>query len=654
MCGIAGFISPEGLSGAREVGNQMAAALAHRGPDSNGLWVSSDNAVCMAHARLAIVDLTETGLQPMTMRNGRYVLTYNGEIYNAHQLKKIIETQHGETSWAGTSDTEILFKSILLLGLEVTLKLAQGMFAFALWDEKTKELTLARDRMGEKPLYYGIMPDGSFLFASELKAIKKHPSFSGRIDRVALRQYLNHGYFPSPSSVYAGVFKLIPASYLVVQGGSLQDRTANRMGSPKLYWSLSDSAELTRNEVALLTESECVNRCEGLLRASVKQQMIADVPLGAFLSGGIDSSLIVATMQNLSSKPVNTFTVGFQEEGYNEAPFAGEVAKALGTDHSELYVSLDDARDVIPQLPQIFDEPFADASQLPTFLISKMARRSVKVILSGDGGDELFGGYDRYYWCNKIWRILKQVPAPMRPWLSNVVAGVAKVPVLDTNFLVRNLAGTGRQINPAGKFARLPYLLSSKTQEELYLRLLSNFESPGSVLKQDKSPDHVVFEGKNWNMFSTIEQNMMYLDTITYLPDDILTKVDRCSMAVSLETRVPFLDHRLQEFGALLPLEFKMRNGQGKWILRELLRKRLPSDLFERPKKGFSVPIASWLKGSLRPWAEDLIHSRAVVDGDLFDASILSKIWHGFVSGRQQNQQSLWTILVFLDWLSNE
>jgi asparagine synthase (glutamine-hydrolysing) len=596
----------------------------------------------------------------MASPSGRYVIAFNGEIYNHLALRReldeialvaqpsaVLQDEREVKRWRGRSDTETLLAGFEAWGLEATLRRAVGMFAIALWDRAERTLTLARDRMGEKPLYYGWQGD-TFLFGSELKALKVHPVFQGEINRDSLALMLRHNYIPTPHSIYRGIRKLPPATYLKLAIG-------DREREPVPYWSVCEAAERGQAQPFVGDASEAISELEGRLLESVGLQMIADVPLGAFLSGGIDSSTIVALMQKVSSRPVKTFTIGFAEQAYNEAQHAKAVALHLGTDHAELYVTPDEARAVIPRLPALYDEPFADSSQIPTFLVSQMARQHVTVSLSGDAGDELFGGYNRYSWAKSIWRVVGRVPAPLRK------VAVGSLNVLSQKGLA-SLYGSAsrllplrlRTVQPWDKLHKLAEILGVGSPEELYRSLVSHWKQPTDIVIGATEGRTVLTDRTSWPAIPEFERRMMYLDAVSYLPDDILVKVDRAAMGVSLETRVPFLDHRIVEFAWRLPLSLNFRNGQGKWILRQLLHKYVPKKLFERPKMGFGVPIDSWLRGPLKKWAEDLLDPVRLAREGFFNSAPIQQKWKEHLSGQHNWQYYLWDVLMFQAWLEQQ
>jgi len=645
MCGIVGFFSADGHNHQNIVVDMMD-AIKHRGPDDEGFWHNSESNVYLGHRRLSVVDLSSLGHQPMTSCSDRYVIVFNGEIYNHLLLRKSLKKSGVNITWRGHSDTETLLACIDTWGLKKTIKKCSGMFAIALFDKKHNSIYLVRDRMGEKPLYYGIQ-NGVFLFGSELKALKKHPEFQGEIDRNSLALQLKYSYIPTPYSIYKGIKKLTPGTILKV---SVNGKYANidAIESPMAFWSLKEVAINAQLNTYTGSDIEAVNDLDKLLSQSVKGQMEADVSLGAFLSGGIDSSLIVSLMQSQSSSSVKTFSIGFEQEGYNEAEYAKQIAQHLGTKHTELYVSAQDAMNIIPKLSSLYDEPFSDSSQIPTYLVSAMAKESVTVSLSGDAGDELFGGYNRYLWTRKIWNKVKYMPHSVRKFIA---WGMTSVSPEVWNKILRQIVSMPL---PGDKIHKLANILPAKSAEDFYFHLVSHWHDIDSIVIGVKNPVAPV-ERSNLGLYlGSIEQNMMYLDSISYLPDDILTKVDRAAMGVSLETRIPFLDHHVIEFAYKLPLSMKIRNGEGKWILKKVLDRYIPRELMERPKMGFGVPIDLWLRGPLRDWAESLLDESRLKREGFFHAESIRKKWNEHLSGDRNWQYHLWDVLMFQAWLEDQ
>lgn len=640
MCGLAGFWSGSLRASDRMMAlRAMTDAIANRGPDDEGGWVDDVTGVALGHRRLSIIDLSAAGHQPMTSHTGRYVTVYNGEIYNYRDLRDEVESQTPSRVWKGSSDTEVMLACFDLWGVPGTLERLNGMFALAVLDRQTGVLTLARDRFGEKPLYYGRL-GGAFLFGSELKALKAHPQFKGEINRGALALYLRFNYIPSPHSIWEGVNKLPPGHYLEVsEGGRL-------IGTPRPYWDFRQVAvEGAANPE--VDDEALVDRTEALLADAVGRQMVSDAPLGAFLSGGVDSSLIVSLMQAQSTTPVRTFTIGFSDARYNEAEHAKAVAAHLGTSHTELYIGPDEALDVVPKLPQSWDEPFSDPSQIPTLLLSRMARRDVTVALSGDAGDELFGGYSRYVSAPGLLRLGQRIPPPLKRTLSRTLQSRGIIAAVSG--AMQMLPPMLRQMGLADKLPKIGQSLSAPDADSLYRTLVSRNEAPSEGLLH-----HSAFS--DWTgpvapPFDDLRQTMMYLDTLTYLPDDVLVKVDRASMAASLETRAPFLDPRVVSAAWRIPLSAKFRNGKGKSILRDILYRHVPAELIERPKMGFAVPIDHWLRHELRDWAEALLDEGRLRQEGFFNPAWVRKLWTDHLSGRRSVHTQLWTVLMFQAWL---
>lgn len=651
MCGLTGFYQVGGFStkDAQAIGEAMASRIAHRGPNDSGTWTDGAVGIALAHRRLPILDLSPAGHQPMVSPSGRFVIVLNGEIYNHLELRSAL----GEANWRGHSDTETLLAGFEVWGIEATLKKAVGMFAIALWDRAERTLTLARDRMGEKPLYCG-WQNGVFLFGSELKALREHPSFEGEIDRGALALLLRHNYIPAPYSIYKDIRKLPAGTFLKLKAGDGQFAQGTQP-NPVPYWSLSAVVEAGQREPFAGGDAEAISALEARLKEAVGLQMVADVPLGAFLSGGVDSSTVVALMQAQSNRPVKTFTIGFNEEAYNEAEYAKAVARHLGTDHTELYVTPREAMEFIPRLPSLYDEPFSDSSQIPTFLVSQLTRRHVTVSLSGDAGDELFGGYNRYFWASGIWRRLGRLPVGLRRLLSRGLV-TPSAETWDSLYRVVAAALPSRwQLSqPGDKAHKLAEILALPSEEALYRDLVSHWKSPANIVLGAVEPATVLTDSSTWPLLHNFEQRMMYLDAVSYLPDDILAKVDRAAMAVSLETRAPFLDHRVVEFAWQLPLSMKIRDGQGKWILRQVLNKYVPQELIERPKMGFGVPIDSWLRGPLRDWAEALLNESRLRKEGFFNPEPVRQKWAEHLSGHRNWQYHLWDVLMFQAWLEKQ
>jgi len=683
MCGIVGQYSPRQRDGLEHLVRQMADALYHRGPDDGGAWVDEAAGIGLGHRRLSVVDLSPAGHQPMHSASGRYVLAFNGEIYNHLALRAELERigtgmdcraalamTDGSTEtetyadlgsgrglprvarkdgdavldggWRGHSDTETLLAGFAAWGVAATLQRAVGMFAIALWDRAERCLTLARDRLGEKPLFYGWV-NGAFIFGSELKALRAYPGFSNPISRDALALYLQHCAVPAPYSIYQDIFKLEPGCMLSLDVADL----ASKAVKTQAYWRLTDAV---RQGLAdpIQNEAEALSTLESTLREAVALQAVADVPLGAFLSGGVDSSAIVALMQAQSSRPVQTFTVGFEESGFDESPHALAVAKHLGTDHHALRVTAADARAVIPLLPAMYDEPFADSSQIPTHLVSKAARQHVTVALSGDAGDELFGGYNRYFLGPKVWNRLNHIPQGLRRGIAGVLT---HIPIHAWDGLGRALPGVHGVARLGDKVNKLARLTSAASLDDLYRGLVTEWPQDVDLVRGASRLPTQLDDSSLVTGVDDAEHRMMLWDSLTYLPDDILTKVDRAAMSVSLETRVPFLDHRVVELAWRLPLHMKIRGGQGKWALRQVLYKYVPRELIERPKAGFGIPVGQWLRGPLREWAEALLDEVRLDREGYFNPAPIRQVWQDHLSGRHDWTTRLWTVLMFQAWL---
>jgi len=650
MCGIAGFWQAPGARAAdpAAIARAMADTLIHRGPDDAGVWVDLEAGIALAHRRLSIVDLSPEGHQPMRSASGRYVTVFNGEIYNYRSLRAELEAEGAAPQWRGHSDTEVLLAAIERWGLEAALRRFVGMFAFALWDAQARALHLVRDRMGEKPLYYG-WAGNALVFASELKAICAYPGFRRDVDPDALALYLRYGCVPAPYAIFAGTNKLLPGTILRIEA---RDLLVRRHPVLQPYWTLAGATTDGVRTLSTGSAKVLTDELDKALRAAVAGQMVADVPLGAFLSGGVDSSTVVALMQVQSSRPVRSFSIGFSESDYDEAGHAKRVARHLGTDHCELYVTSRDALAVVPSLPVMYDEPFADSSQVPTFLVSRLARQSVTVSLSGDGGDELFGGYNRHRWGRSLRRWLGWAPGGLRRGLAR---GVASRPPADWDRTFARLSALlprGLRYKAAGdKLHKLAGLLSADSDETLYQLMVSFW--PDGVARRAAGyplPPGWIAHGTPAALRSMPER-MMYLDALGYLPDDILVKVDRAAMSVSLETRVPLLDHRVVELAWRLPLRMKLHGGQGKWLLRQVLYRYVPRELIERPKQGFAVPLDSWLRGPLRDWAEALLDERRLAREGFLDPALIRKRWQEHLSGARNWQHHLWIALMFQAWL---
>ena len=628
MCGIAGLIdrggrlSPQGLP---EIVRAMADVQRHRGPDAGDIWVDAEARMAFGHRRLSIIDLSPMGAQPMISADGRHVITYNGEVFNFAELRRELEA--GGRRFRGGSDTEVILEGCAAWGADATARRLIGMFAFALWDRQSRIMTLVRDRLGIKPLYY-VANENLFAFGSELKVLRACPGWTPEIDRDAVMGYFRHGYIGQPKSIYAGVNKLPPGHVLTLKPGQ----------APELapFW---DMREVARDGLAAAGTRNWTD--------AVRRRMVADVPLGAFLSGGIDSSTVVALMQANSNRPIRTFSIGFREAGYDEAPHAKAVARHLGCDHTEFYVEPKDALAVIPHLPEWYDEPFADSSQIPTYLVSAMTRKHVTVALSGDGGDEVFAGYSRYFWADALHRRLHRMPGLARNGAAQMLRCLAPS---TWDRLFKLVPARWRPPQAGYRLQKLADLFAHADPDDIYRRLISQWASPESVVVGGHEPRGPIWDATLAQRIPDFTARMQFLDTVTYLPDDILAKVDRATMAVSLEGRVPLLDHRVVEFAWTLPPRFKVRDGKGKWLLRQVLARHVPSHLVERPKMGFGVPIDHWLRGPLRDWAEDLLKPEALAAGGFLRPEPVRALWREHLSGRNNWQYQIWVVLMFQAW----
>ena len=640
MCGFAGFLDKNSSRIGEEyksVITMMMDEISYRGPDDSGTWVDAKSGVVLGHRRLSIIDLSPSGHQPMVSSSGRFIIVFNGEIYNYLELRKELES-HGLV-FRGHSDTEVMLSAIEEWGLKTAVSRFIGMFAFAIWDKNEQLLHLVRDRLGIKPVYWGNFSN-HFLFASELKALRACPVWDVEVCRDALMLYARYGYVPAPWSIYKNIYKLEPGSILTIK---LKEE-------PKIckYWRMDEAAEKGIKERKKKQDTEYIEELNQHLSEAVKCRMISDVPLGAFLSGGVDSSTVVALMQAHSSNPVKTFSIGFHEKNYNEAEYAKAIANHLGTDHTELYLQPEEAMEVIPKLATIYDEPFSDSSQLPTYLISELARRHVTVSLSGDGGDEIFAGYNRYIFAHRLYPKLNRIPAIGKDLLGKVIHAFSP----ESWSAYMDYFPEKMQIPQVGD--KLYKLADTFKHDHIgtYKRIVSCWDVPEEIIIGSKEPDMSYFEKPYASQVTDLIERMQLLDSVTYLPDDILTKLDRASMAVSLEARVPLLDHRVVEYAWTLPMNMKIHNGKGKWLLRQLLYKYVPMELIERPKMGFAVPIESWLRGPLRDWAESLLDEKTLrMQGYLHPASIRNK-WLEHLSGKRNWQHLIWNILMFQGWLS--
>jgi asparagine synthase (glutamine-hydrolysing) len=639
MCGIVGLLDTSASQredDLRTLVDAMRDTLRHRGPDASGTWVDAPAGIALGHRRLSIVDLSDAGAQPMASASGRWILTYNGELYNAPDLAAdLVAAGH---RFRGHSDTEVLVEAIASWGLERTLARANGMFAFAVWDRDERALHLARDRVGEKPLFYGWF-GSTFVFASELVALRAHPAFDDEIDRTALTEYLRRNCVPAPRSIFEHVRKLPPASVLTIHAASVPGAE-----SPVTYWSVADTYDPARARPDI-GDDGAVDELEALLLDAVRIRMRSDVPLGAFLSGGVDSATVVALMHAHSDRAVRTFTIGSTSRAHNEADRAAVIADRLGTRHTELVVTGDDALAAVDRLPVVYDEPFADSSQIPTLLVSELARRDVVVSLSGDGGDEVFGGYERYRWVPSLTDRNRRIPAA---WRAAGARAATAVPPRAWEALTAPIPPRWRPQIPATKVAKLASLATLDDPRAMYEVLVSHFADPASVVVGGDDPS--VVDPTPWRDDEAVER-MMARDTVTYLPDDILVKLDRATMSVSLEGRIPFLDHRVVELMASLPLRTKLRDGTSKWLLRRVLERYVPAEVFAGPKAGFGVPIGAWLRGPLRPWAEDLLATDALARAGYLRPEPIRRLWDEHQSGRYDRAYQLWDVLMFQAWL---
>ncbi len=638
MCGITGFYSfntDESRAELNVAGKAMSATLTHRGPDSDGLWQDPDMPLLLGHRRLAILDLSGHGAQPMSSSSERYVIAYNGEVYNYPALQKTLEERG--VSFKGRSDTEVILAAVEHWGINEVLQKLNGMFAFALWDRKERRLHLVRDRLGKKPLYVG-WAGKALVFGSELKALRAHSDFTAELNREAAALFMQYGYVPAPHCIYKNVWSL-PAGFRLTLDISDLETGADLQERMEPYWHHLRALEEAKSHATHRSDDDIVDEFEELLSTCVRDRMISGVPLGGFLSGGIDSSSVVALMQKISTRPVKTYSIGFDEAGFDEAAYAKKVAAHLGTDHHELYLSGQDALETIPLLPEIYDEPFGDISAIPTYLVSKFARQGVTVALSGDGGDEMLGGYNRHVAGPKIWKRVRSMPRPLRRLLSG---GVTKIPVERWDALVKKEPQFGTRIHKAAS------VLSLNTQEEIYQRLVSQWEGtpvmgtpPPGTLSDDPlwSPGNLSFA-----------EMMMYRDALSYLPNDILVKLDRASMAVSLEARAPLLDKRIYEYVWSLPEHVKIRDGRGKWLLRQVLSRHVPNELFERPKQGFAIPAGEWLRGPLKGWASSLLDEKSLREQGVFDPAVIRSAWEAHLKGEGNHATQLWSVLMFQAW----
>ena len=638
MCGIAGILTrrPRSSEELRRMALKMSGAIRHRGPDGDGVWVDAESGIAVSHRRLSIVDLSTNGSQPMVSSCGTMVMVYNGEIYNTDELRDDLIAIG--TVFNGSSDTEVILEGFVRWGVRQTTEKLIGMFALAVWDRRDQSLTMVRDRLGIKPLYWS-NNSGNIIFGSELKALRQHPDCPRELNRNAIAGYIRNCYINNPSTIFQGVQQLQPGWIM---------RCKLNASKPvfEQYWSLKEVVSTGRSSQFSGSDSEAVAELNALLSDAVSRRMVADVPLGAFLSGGVDSSAVTALMQKASATPIKTFSIGFNEEGYNESEHASAVAKHLKTDHTELFVTAEDALKVIPELPAIYDEPFADASQIPTFLLSKLTREHVTVALSGDGGDELFAGYERYFTAYKMRQLIRQPELLRKLQASSIERLSPEVIKKLSTFLPESVSYKLR----GGKYKRLVPLLREGTMRGIYRRLQSHSEHPADILTGGVEPEYKAWEDSDLDFDGDFYGLMQYTDTLDYLPDDILTKIDRASMATSLEARVPILDHRVAEYSWTLPTKMKVRDGKGKWILRQLLYQYVPPSIIDRPKKGFAVPVGIWLKGPLREWAEDLLSENSLKQTGIFKAEPIRRTWQEHLAGDANREFHLWDILSLQSW----
>ena len=640
MCGLVGIYSKNKEYMNEYILNKMSKKIIHRGPDGDGTWLSERDGIGMAHRRLSVIDLSSAGAQPMMSFSKRFVISFNGEIYNFKEIKNRLKDEFQFNRWKGNSDTEVLLNAIELLGLEKTLNLIDGMFAFALWDKQNKNLTLVRDRFGEKPLYFGKCED-YFLFASELKSLVAFPLWNKKINKEAVSLYLRQSCIPSPKTIYKGIFKLEPSNLIVISDAG------DNISSSKCYWDLSQKAFYKERKINL-NASENIEKFEYLLKDSIKRRTFSDVPVGAFLSGGYDSSLVVALMNEVSSKKVRTFSIGFNNQIFNEAKKAKKIASHFGTQHEEVYFDPEEAISLIPQLPYIYDEPFADSSQLPTLLVSKLAKKNVTVCLSGDGGDEFFGGYNRHIVGPKLWKFINLLPVPIRKKLSIL----NNINITNEINLFNKFVPNKYQVsNLSEKISKILSLTNSTNSLNFYKNLTSNCKNPNDFLSDVIEPNTIIDKKEFVDLIPEFSERMMYLDQMNYMSNDILTKVDRSSMAVSLETRLPFLDYKIAEFSWEVPISQKISENKGKWLLRQVLYKYLPKDLVDGPKMGFTIPLNTWLKGPLMEWADDLLSINNLEKHDIFDNYAVRKLWEDFISGKSSSHYQIWDMLMFQSWL---
>ena len=647
MCGIAGLFDPSSTRSAPtlvHLTETMTATLEHRGPDAVGFWADPASGISLGHRRLSVVGLGPEGDQPMASPGGRWVVTYNGEIYNHAAIRQRLVAEG--CVFRGGSDTEVLVTAVEQWGLLEALDACEGMFALALWDRQLHQLHLIRDRFGEKPLFYGWV-GGSLAFASELKALRTLPHFAADLDRDAVALFLRHNCIPAPHTIYRGVSKLLPGQLVTFGDGAGPGAAPTR----RTYWSAREAIEQARRSPLTGSPDELADRLESVLSGAVAARMVADVPVGAFLSGGVDSSLVVALMQQQSVTKVRTFTVGFADRAFDESTEAAQVAAHLGTDHTPLMVSDSEALEVIPRLPEIWDEPFGDVSEIPMHLVSRLARRDVTVSLSGDGGDELFAGYNRHAWLERLWRRVSVLPAPVRRAAGT---GLGRIPPGWVDGVARTTTRLPARMqvrNPSSKVTKVGKVLAASDPAGAYLSLVSYWDDAEALVIGAGPTVSVASRPEEWPALDGITEQMMWLDLVGYLPDDILTKLDRAAMATSLETRVPFLDRGVFETAWRLPLSMKLHDGITKWLLRRVLLRHVPAELVERPKMGFGFPIGAMLRGPLRPWAEDLLGESRLVEQGVFDPGPIRQAWRQHLEGSRDLAHELWAVLAFQAWM---
>lgn len=640
MCGIAGIyrFKDSGKNSLSSIAESMATAMERRGPDDAGVWSDENSGIALSHRRLSIIDLSPEGHQPMPSATGRYIMSFNGEIYNFQNLSRQL-TDLGH-NFRGRSDTEVMLAAFEQWGVNLSIQKFEGMFAFALWDAKERQLHLIRDRIGKKPLYAGWAGD-SLVFASELKAIRQHPDFKPEINRSALTLFMRYSSIPAPYSIYENIWTIPAGCRLAISASTITPRESliERM---EPWWHHTQVIERAKDKLSSSSDEETIKEFEELLSTCVRERMVSDVPIGAFLSGGIDSSAIVALMQKESSRPVKTYSIGFNEKGFNEAEYAKKIASYLGTDHHELYMNESDALKIVPELPSIYDEPFADISAIPTYLVSRFARKDVTVALSGDGGDEMLGGYNRHFSAPSIMNKANLLPHPIR----KLTAGIIKsVPVSTWDSILSSHPQSGERMH------KIANLLPLRSPEEAYRELLSHWKTPETLVVEGKEP-LIPLQDSNYRFEKQLSfaERMMAGDALSYLPNDILVKVDRASMAASLEARAPLLDKRIYEYVWTLPEKMKIRDGKGKWLLRQVLNKHIPEELFKRPKQGFAMPVGDWLRGDLREWAEDLMSKEHLEDKNYLNPEVIHNTWNEHLQGKGNHATALWTVLSFQSW----